>query len=132
MLQRTSLSPGSSPILPSLRLVQLLSTPTKQQSGIAWSSCPDVTEFECAYLTVPLDVRPPSPPFIPILTSLQYTNPLPNETVSLALRRLPASASVKERRGTLFVNPGTPISVSFYNVCFGAEQWCRWTRWVGN
>ncbi|KZO93929.1 alpha/beta-hydrolase [Calocera viscosa TUFC12733] len=61
-------------------------------SGIAWSTCPDVTEFDCAYLSVPLD----------------YTNPLPNETVSLALRRLPATAPIKERLGSLLTNPGGP------------------------
>ncbi|EJT99863.1 hypothetical protein DACRYDRAFT_109288 [Dacryopinax primogenitus] len=59
---------------------------------VAWRSCPDLTEYDCAYLSVPLD----------------YLNPSPDETVSLALRRLPASAPKDERLGTLFVNPGGP------------------------
>ncbi|KZO96038.1 alpha/beta-hydrolase [Calocera viscosa TUFC12733] len=60
--------------------------------GIAWAPCADLTEFECAYLSVPMD----------------YTNPLPNETVSLSLRRLPATAPMTDRMGTLFINPGGP------------------------
>lgn len=38
-------------------VVQLFAKPTQEQAGVAWFPCPDVTEFECAYLTVPLDVR---------------------------------------------------------------------------
>jgi len=62
------------------------------RGGIAWSACPDVTEFQCAFLEVPMN----------------YLNPLPNETVSLALRRLPATAPLADRLGTLLVNPGGP------------------------
>jgi len=60
--------------------------------GIAWAACADLTEFQCAYLSVPMD----------------YTHPLPNETVSLSLRRLPATAPQAVRMGTLFINPGGP------------------------
>ncbi|KAM0745922.1 alpha/beta-hydrolase [Meredithblackwellia eburnea MCA 4105] len=57
-----------------------------------WSPCPDVTETLCAYLPVPMN----------------YHDPRPNETVSLALRKLPATAPVKDRLGSLFINPGGP------------------------
>ncbi|KZO96037.1 alpha/beta-hydrolase [Calocera viscosa TUFC12733] len=73
-------------------LFQSMSLSTNGPNQIAWSPCADISEFECAFLRVPMD----------------YTDPLPNETVSLALRRLPATAPVAERLGTLFVNPGGP------------------------
>ncbi|KZO95359.1 alpha/beta-hydrolase [Calocera viscosa TUFC12733] len=61
-------------------------------SGISWSSCADLTEFDCAYFAVPLD----------------YSDPQPDEQVSLALRRYPATALKKDYMGTLFINPGGP------------------------
>ncbi|KAH8919279.1 alpha/beta-hydrolase [Atractiella rhizophila] len=60
--------------------------------GIAWSACPDVTHLDCAYLTVPMN----------------HLDPQPNSTVSLALRRLPATVRPGLRKGTLFINPGGP------------------------
>ncbi|ORY58006.1 Alpha/Beta hydrolase protein [Leucosporidium creatinivorum] len=60
--------------------------------GVSWTPCPDVTDTLCSYLTVPLD----------------YTNPNPAETVSLALRMLPSSAPPSEQLGYLFINPGGP------------------------
>ncbi|KAH8917080.1 alpha/beta-hydrolase, partial [Atractiella rhizophila] len=48
--------------------------------------------MDCAYLTVPMN----------------HLNPQPNLTVSLALRRLPATVPPKERKGTLLINPGGP------------------------
>ncbi|KAK4702862.1 hypothetical protein P7C70_g3358, partial [Phenoliferia sp. Uapishka_3] len=37
-----------------------------------------------------------------------YLDPKPDEIVSLALRKLPATAPIKDRRGSLFINPGGP------------------------
>ncbi|KAL8280865.1 hypothetical protein RQP46_006869 [Phenoliferia psychrophenolica] len=74
------------------RVFSSLSVETTSKSIIAWSSCPDNTQTECAYLTVPMD----------------YSSPRPNETVSLALRKLPATVPVKDRLGSLFINPGGP------------------------
>ncbi|KAH8914997.1 alpha/beta-hydrolase [Atractiella rhizophila] len=39
---------------------------------------------------------------------MDHLNPHPNSTVSLALRRLPATSPFAERRGSLFINPGGP------------------------
>ncbi|KZS99013.1 hypothetical protein SISNIDRAFT_492314 [Sistotremastrum niveocremeum HHB9708] len=73
---------------------------------IPWAACPDLTEYDCAYLSVPLD----------------YTNPKPNETVSIALRRLPSTAPLSERLGPLLLNPGGPGgSGSQYVVRRGKE-----------
>ncbi|KZT54877.1 hypothetical protein CALCODRAFT_404705, partial [Calocera cornea HHB12733] len=52
----------------------------------------DLTEFECAFLTVPLS----------------YLHPVVGETVSLALRKYPAQAPAELYQGTLFTNPGGP------------------------
>ncbi|KZT62531.1 alpha/beta-hydrolase [Calocera cornea HHB12733] len=60
--------------------------------GIPWTPCADLTEFDCAYFSVPMD----------------YTDPQPSEHVSLALRRWPATAPKKDYKGTLFINPGGP------------------------
>lgn len=60
--------------------------------GIAWSACPDLTEYECGYLSVPM----------------RWDAPLPNETVSIALRKLPATAPLDSRKGALLINPGGP------------------------
>ncbi|KAH8915232.1 hypothetical protein BT69DRAFT_1272046 [Atractiella rhizophila] len=60
--------------------------------GIAWSACPDATTLDCAYITAPMN----------------HLNPQPNLTVSIALRRLPATVGPRERLGTLFINPGGP------------------------
>ncbi|GAA6058896.1 hypothetical protein JCM10212_002848 [Sporobolomyces blumeae] len=60
--------------------------------GVFWSACPDHAESYCSFLRVPLD----------------YTAPRPNETVSLALRMLPATVPPSEQLGYLFINPGGP------------------------
>ncbi|GAA5978813.1 hypothetical protein JCM5350_004830 [Sporobolomyces pararoseus] len=61
-------------------------------SSIFWSPCPDSHETFCSVHRVPLD----------------YTNPKPNETVSLALRMLPSTVPPSEQLGYLFINPGGP------------------------
>ncbi|KEP51486.1 alpha/beta-hydrolase [Rhizoctonia solani 123E] len=66
--------------------------PSSTVSGITWWPCPDVTTTECAYLTVPRD----------------YTNPEANDTVSIFMRKVPATVSRKEYLGSILVNPGGP------------------------
>ncbi|KAG8717831.1 hypothetical protein FRC09_013598 [Ceratobasidium sp. 395] len=61
-------------------------------SGIAWWACPDVTTTECAYLTVPRD----------------YANPQANDTVSIFLRKVPATVAPKDYLGSILINPGGP------------------------
>ena len=56
---------------------------------VRWKKCPDDRDFDCASLKVPVDHSEPSGP-----------------TVSIALRRLPATSAAP--KGTLFVNPGGP------------------------
>ncbi|GAA5971008.1 hypothetical protein JCM11641_004110 [Rhodosporidiobolus odoratus] len=60
--------------------------------SIYWSPCPDHVGSYCGFLNVPLD----------------YINPRANETVSLALRMLPATAPANDQLGYLFMNPGGP------------------------
>ena len=54
---------------------------------IAWSACPDDSSTSCGYLTVPMD----------------YSNPDPKDTVSIALRKLPALVPRSQRRGSLLI-----------------------------
>lgn len=53
--------------------------------SIQWSPCPDVTETFCSYHSVPMD----------------WSSPQVNETVSLALRMLPAIVPIEEQLGFL-------------------------------
>ncbi|GAA5891675.1 hypothetical protein JCM6882_006163 [Rhodosporidiobolus microsporus] len=64
----------------------------RQEGAVFWSICPDSPSTYCSFLNVPLD----------------YTNPSPAETVSLALRMIPATVPPKEQLGYLFMNPGGP------------------------
>ena len=59
---------------------------------IAWSACPDDGSTSCGYLTVPMD----------------YSKPDPKETVSIALRKLPALVPRSQRRGSLLIS--APLS----------------------
>ncbi|GAA5826563.1 hypothetical protein JCM11251_002430 [Rhodosporidiobolus azoricus] len=63
-----------------------------KHGSVFWSTCPDSPSTYCSFLNVPLD----------------YLNPSPAETVSLALRMIPATAPPKEQLGYLFMNPGGP------------------------
>ncbi|KZT62528.1 alpha/beta-hydrolase [Calocera cornea HHB12733] len=67
-------------------------------SLIGWTSCADLPEFDCAYLSVPL--------------SYADAEPEPSEQlhVSLALRRYPSTVprNSADYMGTLFLNPGGP------------------------
>ncbi|CAE6413702.1 unnamed protein product [Rhizoctonia solani] len=61
-------------------------------STISWTTCPDHFTTQCAFLDVPMD----------------YTNPSGNATVSIFLRKYPATAPIDQRLGSLLVNPGGP------------------------
>ncbi|GAA5876330.1 hypothetical protein JCM16303_007102 [Sporobolomyces ruberrimus] len=81
-------------------------SPASNAAGIFWSQCPDSQEHYCSFHRVPLD----------------YTNPKPNETVSLALRMLPSTVSPSEQLGYLFINPGGPGGSGTQAVVrFGSE-----------
>lgn len=78
------------PLLAFIRIRQLSfnSPPSpiyNPRGTLPWYPCPDVTESLCSYLSVPMD----------------YSQPLANETVSLALRMLPAKAPLSEQLGSL-------------------------------
>ncbi|QRW11913.1 alpha/beta hydrolase family protein [Ceratobasidium sp. AG-Ba] len=64
----------------------------RQTSTISWSPCPDSNTTQCAFFDVPRD----------------YTNPVENDTVSVFMRRYPASASGDNYLGSILVNPGGP------------------------
>ncbi|CAE6473049.1 unnamed protein product [Rhizoctonia solani] len=59
-------------------------------SGIAWWPCPDIPTTQCAYLDVPRDYA------------------LPKDTVSLFMRKVPASVARKDYLGSILINPGGP------------------------
>ncbi|CAE6503704.1 unnamed protein product [Rhizoctonia solani] len=61
-------------------------------STILWNECPDVPSTQCAFFSVPMD----------------YTNPDGNETVSIFLRKYPATVPEDQRLGSLLTNPGGP------------------------
>ncbi|GAA6010280.1 hypothetical protein JCM11491_006246 [Sporobolomyces phaffii] len=84
----------------------LSTTVSPPRFGINWSPCPDSRETFCSLHRVPLD----------------YTHPKPNETVSLALRMLPATVPPAQQLGYLFINPGGPGGSGTEAVVrFGAE-----------
>ncbi|QRW05705.1 alpha/beta hydrolase family protein [Ceratobasidium sp. AG-Ba] len=64
----------------------------RQNSNISWFACPDSDTTQCAFFDVPRD----------------YSNPSDNDTVSIFMRKLPATASEGERLGTILTNPGGP------------------------
>ncbi|QRV76811.1 Abhydrolase domain-containing protein [Ceratobasidium sp. AG-Ba] len=64
----------------------------RQNSNISWFTCPDSDTTQCAFFDVPRD----------------YSNPSENDTVSIFMRKLPATASEGERLGTILTNPGGP------------------------
>ncbi|CAE6527676.1 unnamed protein product [Rhizoctonia solani] len=65
---------------------------TSNTSTISWSTCPDVNSTQCALFEVPMD----------------YTNPNSSSTVSIFLRKYPATAPSDQRLGSILVNPGGP------------------------
>ncbi|KAG8703490.1 hypothetical protein FRC08_002807 [Ceratobasidium sp. 394] len=74
-------------------VAEAASTPVRRQnSSISWFDCPDSNKTQCAFFDVPRD----------------YSNPANDDTVSIFLRKLPASASEENRLGTILTNPGGP------------------------
>ncbi|EUC55457.1 alpha beta hydrolase fold protein [Rhizoctonia solani AG-3 Rhs1AP] len=69
-------------------------------STISWTTCPDVNSTQCAFFDVPMD----------------YTNPNSGSTVSIFLRRYPATAPADQRLGSLMVNPGGPGGSGSYTI----------------
>ncbi|CAE6472918.1 unnamed protein product [Rhizoctonia solani] len=69
----------------------LIHTRQPNTNTISWSPCPDSDSTQCAF-DVPLD----------------YTNPNSNTTVSIFLRKYPATAPEDQRLGSLLTNPGGP------------------------
>ncbi|CAE6411771.1 unnamed protein product, partial [Rhizoctonia solani] len=61
-------------------------------SGITWWPCPDITTTQCAYLSVPRD----------------YAHPEANDTVSIFMRKIPATVASKDYLGSILINPGGP------------------------
>lgn len=71
---------------------------------VAWYPCPDVTTTLCTYHTVPIsqylsELTRILSRLIPIF--IDWSEPRANETVSLALRMLPATVPVKDQLGYL-------------------------------
>ncbi|CAE6527681.1 unnamed protein product [Rhizoctonia solani] len=65
---------------------------TSDTSTISWTTCPDVNSTQCALLDVPMD----------------YTNPGGNSTVSIFLRKYPATVPTDQKLGSILFNPGGP------------------------
>ncbi|CAE6365629.1 unnamed protein product [Rhizoctonia solani] len=65
---------------------------TNAATGISWWPCPDITTTQCAYLTVPRD----------------YANPQADDTVSIFMRKVPATVARKDYLGSILINPGGP------------------------
>ncbi|KEP51533.1 alpha/beta hydrolase fold protein [Rhizoctonia solani 123E] len=60
-------------------------------SGITWWPCPDITTTQCAYLNVPRDYATPT-----------------GDTVSVFLRKFPATVPRNKYLGSILINPGGP------------------------
>ena len=65
---------------------------TRQAANISWFVCPDSATTQCAFFDVPMD----------------YSNPSNNATVSIFMRKFPATVPADQRLGTILVNPGGP------------------------
>ncbi|KAJ1301706.1 hypothetical protein OPQ81_008940 [Rhizoctonia solani] len=65
---------------------------TRNTADISWFPCPDSNNTQCAFYEVPMD----------------YTNSDNGDTVSIFMRKFPASASSDQRLGSILVNPGGP------------------------
>ncbi|CAE6480541.1 unnamed protein product [Rhizoctonia solani] len=61
-------------------------------STISWFTCPDFSSTQCAFFDVPMD----------------YTRPDGDSSVSIFLRKYPATAPEDQRLGSILVNPGGP------------------------
>ncbi|KAH7334275.1 TAP-like protein-domain-containing protein [Rhizoctonia solani] len=70
----------------------LNSRQTSNASTISWFTCPDSDLTQCAFFDVPMD----------------YNKPDGNSTVSIFMRKYPATAPEDQRLGSILVNPGGP------------------------
>ncbi|CAE6411721.1 unnamed protein product [Rhizoctonia solani] len=75
-------------------------------SGIEWWPCPDITTTECAYFTVPRD----------------YAHPEANDTVSIFMRKFPATVAKKDYLGSILMNPGGPGGSGNALVALGGQR----------
>ncbi|KAG8725984.1 hypothetical protein FRC12_023827, partial [Ceratobasidium sp. 428] len=64
----------------------------RQSTNISWFACPDHDKSQCAFFDVPRD----------------YSNPTKGDTISIFMRKVPATVSNKNRLGTIIINPGGP------------------------
>ncbi|QRV76755.1 alpha/beta hydrolase family protein [Ceratobasidium sp. AG-Ba] len=64
----------------------------QQSSNISWFACPDSATTQCAFFDVPRD----------------YSRPSDNDTVSIFMRKLPATVSAQKKLGSIITNPGGP------------------------
>ncbi|KAG8736297.1 hypothetical protein FRC11_002730, partial [Ceratobasidium sp. 423] len=79
---------------------------TSSSGTISWTTCPDVNSTQCAFLDVPMD----------------YTNPNGKSTVSIFLRKYPATAPADQRLGSLLINPGGPGGSGTATVAAGGAH----------
>ncbi|CUA67537.1 hypothetical protein RSOLAG22IIIB_07419 [Rhizoctonia solani] len=80
--------------------------PRQASNGtISWTTCLDVSSTQCALLDVPMD----------------YTNLNSGSTVSIFLRRYPATAPADQRLGSLLINPGGPGGSGSDTIASSAE-----------
>ncbi|KAM0755476.1 alpha/beta-hydrolase [Meredithblackwellia eburnea MCA 4105] len=66
-------------------------TLTTSQDKVPWFKCPDSPDTYCAFVDVPVDYLQPD-----------------NRSISLALRKYPASVPFIDKKGAIFLNPGGP------------------------
>ncbi|KAL5639318.1 hypothetical protein ACGC1H_006733 [Rhizoctonia solani] len=64
----------------------------RQGANITWFPCPDSDNTQCAFYEVPMN----------------HTNPDDGDSVSIFMRKLPASVPSDKRLGSILVNPGGP------------------------
>ncbi|KAB5588106.1 Hydrolase [Ceratobasidium theobromae] len=89
-------------LIPSTRAAAL----TTRESKISWSPCPDSNTTQCALLDVPMD----------------YSDPSNNQTVSIFLRKFPATVPESQRLGSILTNPGGPGGSGSSFVAAGGQD----------
>ncbi|KAG9087080.1 hypothetical protein FS749_003177 [Ceratobasidium sp. UAMH 11750] len=77
-----------------------------QNPSVLWFACPDSEKTQCAFFEAPRD----------------SSNPTESDTVSIFLRKFPASAAPKDRLGTILTNPGGPGGSGTAWIAVGGEQ----------
>lgn len=79
---------------------------SRQAANISWFDCPDHDATQCAFFDVPRD----------------YSNPTTDDTVSIFMRKLPATVSAENRLGTILTNPGGPGGSGNSFIIGGGEE----------